>query len=121
MGVLRSGSKAFEALDESSEIERLIAKGDRLGIVPKEEFKNIQWIPILNYISNILFASFCFVSILSLAIGGCMIFPLGASLLFGSLMMSLASLVVKLGSKAEERKLEFLKANDLEKKYTYRS
>lgn len=119
MGIIRGGSRAFAALDDIKETQRLIDNGDEFAITPKETFKNIQWIHMLNYASNIFFVSFCVVGILTLAVGGVIFPPLAGILLFGSLVTMLSSFFMKMGNRKEEQKLEFLKANDIGKDYTY--
>lgn len=120
VGVVRSGARAFDALDQVRETNRLVDKSDEMGLFEKKEFKNTNWIHALTYASNFFFMSFCVVGILSLIIGSALLPPLAGILLFGSLVTMIATLVMKLGNK-EEQKLELLKAADTEKDYTYRA
>lgn len=119
IGIIRGGSKAFAILDEIKQAKRLIDKAGKIGIVSKSFFKNIHWIHILNYSSNILFTYFCSLAVFSLVMYGAFFPPLAAVLLFGSLVMMLSAFFMKVGNVEEEKRLEFLKANDINREYSY--
>jgi hypothetical protein len=119
MGLLRSGSKAFEALDDMNEVERLVQLGERTQIAPEGRLQNMQWINALNYISNIFFTCFCSIEILSIVMVGSFFPPLAGIFLFGSLLMAITGCCLKMGNREEEGALRLLMANDLEKEYTY--
>ncbi len=117
VGLIRSGSRTFEVLDDWKETDRLSNFGEKMSMDPEMGFRNTPWIQALNLTSNILFACFSVVGLLALCFSSFILAPLSAMCLFGSLMMTLASFLMKLGNSEEEQKLNLLKANDMEKNY----
>ncbi|MBM3200946.1 MAG: hypothetical protein FJZ56_00890 [Chlamydiae bacterium] len=119
VGIVTAGFKAFGALEELSEIDRLKKIGEKIEETPPSQFFNAQVIEVLNYISHILFAGFCVMGIVSLIVANA-VFPLiSFAFLFGSFLMGLSAVFMKIGNGEEQKALNILKSHDLEKQYTY--
>lgn len=119
VGIVTSGFKAFGALEALSEIDRLKKIGEKIDETPPSQFFNSQVIEVFNYISHILFAGFCVTGIVSLIVANA-IFPLiSFAFLFGSFLMGLSTVFIKMGNGEEQKALNILRSHDLERQSTY--